>query len=604
MCGIAGIVTQGANNYKHNMAAMVASLHHRGPDGNGTHYFNNCALGHTRLSIIDIDGGHQPMHSENQQQSITFNGEIYGYKNLKQSLDYQFSTNTDTEVILALYKKHGIDMLKHLPGMFAFSLWDEQKQLLFCARDRFGEKPFYYSLGKNNEFIFGSEIKSILASGLIDKELNPDALTHYLQNLYVHPTHSIYSNIQSLPPAHYLVYQNGEIATEKYWDYPEINDEISPDDAIDKFETLFSNSIKKQLVADVPVGAFLSGGLDSSAIVATASTFTDNLNTFSFGFENSFSELPFAKEVAKKYCTDHHELTEEKLELEALLFEMLSVYDEPFADTSNIPTYLIAKKASKHTKVVLSGDGGDELMCGYSSWYRPLFNMANQMNRPMMIRTLLLASRKLLRSFRIKLPKELTNSAQGASMANRFQSISEAHLKQQHYFTNSELTGLGLKPWHSQPANSAQNTIDHALKMDINNYMPGDILVKTDRATMANGLELRAPFLDKELAEFCITIPSNLKINTSNDKDILRQAFTTKLPDSILNRKKQGFGAPVKQWLERQDMTKLKHQYLLDNKMSIHSMLDSKNITRITQSNSYQTWALLVLSIWLEANNI
>ena len=355
MCGIAGIIKSGAERYKRNVQRMVDSLKHRGPDGSGTYFYGNCGLGHTRLSVIDLKYGNQPMLSHNQKTAITFNGEIYGFRQIKDKLlDYPFGTKSDTEVILALYREYGEGLLHYLPGMFAFAIWDDLQQKLFCARDRFGEKPFYYSFGSDGEFIFASEIKALLATGLIEPIIDVDSIIHYLQRLYVNPYKTIYQNVHILPPAHTLSYQNKQLQIQPYWELPKTNSSIGISDATDRFRDLFDQAVKRQLVADVPVAMFVSGGLDSSTVLAVASKHQNKLRTFSFGFEGSISELPYAREVTNYYKTEHVELRDEHNDIGELLVKMQDVYDEPFADSSNIPTYLMCKLASQYGKVVLN----------------------------------------------------------------------------------------------------------------------------------------------------------------------------------------------------------------------------------------------------------
>lgn len=601
MCGIAGLVKPNIVHLKGRLENMIDSLHHRGPDGRGMHEFDNCALAHARLSIIDITGGTQPMLTPDEKLGITFNGEIYGYKKIKHSLNYPFQSNSDTEVILALYKSKGIKLLDSLPGMFAFAIWDEKKQLLFCARDRFGEKPFYYAKGNNGEFIFASEIKAILKSNLITPEIDTESLAHYFRKLYVNPNKTIYSNIFTLPPAHYLIYENNDIKIDKYWDYPVVNNSISLDEAIDEFQSLLQESISKQLVADVPVGAFLSGGLDSSTIVALSSEYTSNLKTFSFTFEGDLSEQSYALAVADQYCTDHTELEEKDIKIGELLIQMQKVYDEPFADSSNIPTYLISKLASKHMKVILTGDGGDELLAGYSYWYNDLLYMQKQINRKQYKIELIYTLLKLMNRYNLPFPKLWEKHFQGIKRYKKYGSLGTYHEIQNLYFNSNELIQLGLE--HSNDIvqnNNTSDNLDNILNHDINDYLPGDILVKTDRASMANSLELRAPFLDVDFASFCMSLPYKLKINIIKDKVILREAFEHLWPISIRSRSKMGFGAPVNKWLERPELIKMKEDYLIDKNNKIYSYLDYQNAVKYLNHDNYKTWILLVLSAWLE----
>jgi asparagine synthase (glutamine-hydrolysing) len=373
VCGITGIIASDSRRHELALSRMVVSLKHRGPDGDDTYFFDHCALGHTRLSIVDLECGQQPMLSPNKQTAVTFNGEIYGYQELKEDFPtYPFRTHSDTEVLLALYERYGIEMMPRVPGMFAFAIWDETEQQLFAARDRFGEKPFYYAFGRNGEFLFASEIKALLASELFTPIISREAIAGYLQRLCIPRGQSVYSNVYILPPAHSLRYRNGKIEIQRYWEMPLPIGDIDFSDAVNEFRRLFSNATRKQLIADVPIGAFLSGGLDSSSVVATASRHAQDLRTFSFAFDGDDSEEKYAQKVAEAYYTDHTVLKTDIIELSELLSEMQHVYDEPFADSSNIPTYLLCREASQHLKVVLTGDGGDELLGGYE-WYRSLF---------------------------------------------------------------------------------------------------------------------------------------------------------------------------------------------------------------------------------------
>ncbi len=605
MCGIAGIITPNAENYKEPLQRMVNALHHRGPDENGTHYFPNCALGHSRLSIVDLEKGQQPMLSPNKKISITFNGEIYGYQTIKERLsDYPFKTHSDTEIILALYQRYGKDLMPHLPGMFAFAIWDESKQELFCGRDRFGEKPFYYAIGHNKEFIFASEIKALLATELITPSVNPKAMMHYLRHLYVHPHQTIYKNIYILPSSHTLSYKKGEIKVERYWSLPVTDVKIQMNEAIEQFKKLFKQAVQRQLIADVPVATFLSGGMDSSSITAIASEYYPNLKTMSFGFDGDLNELPYAMDVKNKFQTEHIELTDKEVKIEDLLLKMTEVYDEPFADSSNIPMYLMSQLARQHTKVILTGDGGDELLGGYTHWYRPLFLMEQQKSLWDIkiifakLMTKLFLSRETFQS------QVWQDKIKGWSYRKKYNSIIKMHQTQNCYFNDEELSLLGLKVFNEYDkfdcSWNESNTVDDALRMDLENYMAGDILVKTDRASMAHGLELRSPFLDKDFASFCISLPSSLKINTETDKLVLRKALSDTLPLSVQNRKKQGFGAPVSQWLKRKGVKDLKEEYLNKPNKKIFNLMSFENSQTIVEQDNYQTWILLVLSLWME----
>jgi asparagine synthase (glutamine-hydrolysing) len=583
---------------------MVATLGHRGPDESGTYFFKNCALGHARLSIVDPITGQQPMLSPTEPVAITFNGEIYGYKSFRASLDgFPFRTTSDTEVILALYQRYREKMFSQLPGMFAFALWDNRRQQLLCARDRFGEKPFFYALGREGEFLFASEIKALLASGLVEPILNREAIAHYLKYLYVHPHKTVYQNIYTLPPAHFLLYRDGRESLERYWHLPDPRNDIGITEAAEELARLFDRAVSACLVADVPVGAFLSGGLDSSTVVAVASRHKARLKTFSFGFEDTASELPFARKVADLYETEHVELAGQETDVGTLLVAMQDAFDEPFADSSNIPTYLISKLARRHTKVALTGDGADELLAGYSSWYNPLLHMRTAGRKYTDLAFFFCLGAKLARRAGVRLDIAVQHKLAGMEYRRRYRSVLQAHAAQRQYFTDTEVEQFGLSPSGKKTASSAKHdcdTIDDALRMDIEDYLPGDILVKVDRASMANGLEVRAPFLDVDFASFCISLPYRLKINTEHGKLVLRRAMENLWPPSVRTRGKQGFGAPVNQWLTADSVAALKEEYLNDCRQQLFSLLPFESTRSAANHNDYKTWILLVLALWMD----
>jgi len=599
MCGIAGIIGKADLTHVKRMTDAIA---HRGPDGEGICQVGDCILGHRRLSIVDLVTGDQPMFSADKQKAIVFNGEIYGYKKIRDTLgNYNFRTTSDTEVILALYEKYGETFFKYLPGMFSIALWDDQKQELICGRDRFGEKPFYYAVTASGDFIFASEIKAILASGLIEPVLNNQSLVHYLQHLYVHPHQTIYENIYTLPAAHYLQFSKGKLHVKRYWQLPNVDYTISLDDATETFRDLFEKAVQKQLIADVPVGAFLSGGIDSSLVVAVASRFKKNIKTISFGFGKEINELPYAKLVADTFKTEHLEIQQQVPDLANLLGRMQEVYDEPFADSSNIPTYLISRAASEQLKVVLTGDGGDELLGGYAFWYRHLFNIEKAVS--------FTGYKKLLLPFASRIASRVGDQYlpfikhQQKILDKNKHTVHAIHAEQNIYFNESQLRQLGLSKTSAGKSKYSfddENTVSDAMKMDIENYMPGDILVKTDRASMANGLELRAPFLDKKLAEFCISLPHSLKLNHKEEKIIAKQAFQKLLPKDIVKRRKQGFGAPVSSWLKTPTLQEMVADHLEDPRSKIFGLIDFKGSREFLKQQDYNTWILLNLSLWAE----
>lgn len=603
MCGIAGIVSAPiALHHRNALQRMTNALAHRGPDGEGHHVFNSCALGHRRLAIVDIAAGKQPMCCADGRVAITFNGEIYGYQDLRRQLtDYPFRTKSDTEVILALYQRYGAQALDHLPGMFAFAIWDEGKQELLCARDRFGEKPLYYATGRGGEFIFASEIKGILASGLVEPILDREAVARYLQRLCVRTDQSIYTNIRALPPAHCLRYRDGRVEVARYWSPPEVESDIDAGEAVEHFRLLLRNAVRRQLVADVPVGAFLSGGLDSSTICLVASELVSNLRSFSFDFEGDHSEVVYARLAANAYHTQHVELTAQRVDIAAQISQMQRVYDEPFADTSNIPFYLLAREARRHVKVALTGDGGDELFGGYV-WYKPLLWM-ERVGRVGVLHWI--AARVLNRLYRLaRLPGEAARELRisGLAYGRQYPSTLAAHRGQLSFFEQRDLEQLGIVgslPSSGFAPSDAWGSIDDAIRFDVDDYMPADILTKIDRASMAHGLELRAPFLDVEFASFCLSLPYRLKVSTREDKIILRQAFAAQWPAPIRSRSKQGFGAPLARWFPDSAIRELERCFLRDPGAPIYELISYRGTQQILQRNNLmQRWTLLVLAVW------
>jgi asparagine synthase (glutamine-hydrolysing) len=599
MCGISGIVSARAAERIGPVEAMIRAQSHRGPDDSGHWHDANCVLGHNRLSIVDLGGGHQPMHDADGRYSIVFNGEIYGYKDLRRETPFDYRTESDTEVILALYARHGASFIKRLPGMFAFALWDHGRKSLFAARDRFGEKPFFYALTQQGELLFASELKSIVASGLVEPRIDPASMVHYLNKGYVDPARSIYSNIHVLPPAHALEFSNGQIKTYRYWDFPAPRREITLAAACEQFEHLLARAVEKQLIADVPVAAFLSGGLDSSTIVGQAVKYNSRLSTLSYRFGDGLDEGPFARAVAEKHGTQHVELFDEKVDIGELMKLMARVYDEPFADSSAIPTYLICKKAREYSKVVITGDAGDELLGGYVSRYRPMVIFSEHLRAS---RPRLMLERLMFGGLRKLLPRNpfLDDRANALKTRLAFDEVPSALDAIVSSIPREELAEFGLTRPDYRAAFPLEGGVNDAMKADILGYMPGDILVKTDRAAMANALELRAPFLDVELAEFLISLPGALKIDRQEDKIVMRRAFASTWPESLRKRGKQGFGAPVPQWLKLPDVKAMKAAYLAPGQ-PIYDHVPAGLVTRYRNTDCDRTWTLLTLGIWLDS---
>ncbi|MGZ5273662.1 MAG: asparagine synthase (glutamine-hydrolyzing) [Kaistella sp.] len=592
MCGITGIITPNAKNYSEKIQKMTDAIAHRGPDAEHHEYYENAALGHRRLSIIDLsETGKQPMFSDTKNECIVLNGEIYGYQDLKKTYaDYPYRGTSDTEVILAMYQNKGQELLQELPGMFAFAIWNDAKQELFCARDRFGEKPFYYATGKNGEFIFASEIKAILASGMVKPEISNEALFHYLQYGYVSAYQTIYSNIFTLPPAHQLILSEGKISVKRYYSIPKKNLEIGLSEAKEKFAYLLKNAVQKQLIADVEVGSFLSGGLDSSTIVAMVNEFKQNQTTISFGYSGETSELKFAEEIARKYNTNHIEIYENRGNIAPELLKISPFFDEPFADMSYTPQYKICQAASRHLKVVLSGDAGDELFGGYH-----FYTVEHQLKNHFSYNNILLKfGLKQFGRFR-----ETTYLTQ-QNIANR--NILDFHQnKVRNYFTAKEIASLGIKTKYNQEYSFDidPHSINDMMRIDLEKYVPGNMMVKSDRMAMANSLEVRTPFLDKDFAEFCIQLPDNLKLDGENDKIILRESMQNYWTETIKNRGKQGFGSPVERWFEEQSLMDLSNRLLKDKTQKVFDFIDFTAAQKFLNKDK-KHWNLLQLALWAD----
>ncbi|SFI24540.1 asparagine synthase (glutamine-hydrolyzing) [Halpernia frigidisoli] len=606
MCGISGIVLKEIdqkNGYKTILKNMTDSIKHRGPDDEGAEYFENCYLGFRRLSIVDLSpDGHQPMYSQDKNNCIVFNGEIYGYRDIKKEMpEVNFKSNTDTEVILDLFKKHGKELPKYLNGMFSIAIWNETSQQLFCARDRFGEKPFYYAIGKNGEFIFASEIKAILATGLVDNELNDEALSHFLRHLFVDSQQSIYKNIKVLPPASRLVFKNGKIEISQYWDFPKEESNYSEEQIYSKFENLVKKSVEKQLIADVKVGAFLSGGLDSGTLVALSSQENKNLTTLGFKYEGSWDEMPEAREIAKKYGTDHNEITFTKEELPKILQKVLSQLDEPLADTAIMATYKICEEAAKKMTVVITGNAGDELFGGYK-WYQEELNILKKGGENLNFLNIF----KMGATFgKVVGSKKIQNHFLDKVFRAKFSDIVSYQKNKVHNnFTSGEtakLLGKNVNYEHSYSFDLDKKNLNTCMKMDLTNIIPGDYLVKDDRIAMMHSIELRTPFLDKDLVEFCASLPSKYKVDQSQTKIILRKVFGNLLTENILNKKKQGFGAPVSEWMKFPEIVELSDKILKNPKSQIFQKVDFKESQKYLDF-TFKHWSLLVLGIWMEAH--
>ncbi|WP_294233915.1 asparagine synthase (glutamine-hydrolyzing) [uncultured Chryseobacterium sp.] len=594
MCGIAGIIADNAGNYREELRKMTDAIAHRGPDSAHHEFYENAALGHRRLSIIDLsEGGKQPMFSSTKNECIVLNGEIYGYQDIKaQYPKYPYRGSSDTEVILAMYQRKQENLVHDLPGMFAFAIWNDEKQELFCARDRFGEKPFYYAVGSNNEFIFASEIKAILASGLIRPEINTEAMSHYLQHGYVSTYQSIYTNIHTLPPAHQLIWKNGKITVSRYYSLPKKDRVMSLSDAKDEFTYLLRKAVQKQLIADVEVGSFLSGGLDSSSIVALVDEFLPKQTTISFGYDHEASELKFAKEIADKYRTNHIEVHEKKEDLATSLLKISPFFDEPFSDISFIPHFEICRNARKNLTVVLSGDAGDELFGGYN-FYRVENEMRNHFSY-----------KNIIAQFGLNVYRKVKPISFVSQKNTEHKNILDFHRNfVRNAFNTEERLALGISSTYEQPYSFVPDpdSLNDIMRLDLETYVPANMMVKSDRMAMANSLEVRTPFLDIDFAEFCIQLPEQLKLTNDNDKIILREAMGSYWTETIRKRRKQGFGMSIKTWFEEKNLISLSDDLLKNPDQKIFNYIDFKAAQKFLNKD-HKHWNLLQLALWAHNN--
>jgi asparagine synthase (glutamine-hydrolysing) len=625
MCGIAGLLYADPSRTPERslLQAMGDAIAHRGPDAQGFLVEAGIGLVHRRLSIIDLAGGNQPIGNEDGSIQVVFNGEIYNFRELRSGLEsrgHHFRTNSDTDVLVHLYEEMGDAVVDRLRGMFAFALWDRPRRRLMLARDRVGIKPLY--VYRDSEMLlFGSEPKAILAHPAVARRVDPEALEGYLAFGVVPGRQSIFQGIEKLPPATVLTVEPGRWnhAPRRYWRLsPAPDHDRSPEDWQEAIRAKIDEATRLHMIADVPVGAFLSGGIDSSLIVGSASRLTSEpLRTFSIGFqEGQFSELPHARQVAERFRTNH---TEEIVTPDAVdvLDELMQFYDEPFADPSMIPTYLVSRLAARSVKVVLSGDGGDEAFGGYSRYAHDLKEAAVRRRLPAWFRRAALGPLArtwpkgdwLPRPFRAK--TTLTNLSLDASSAYA-NTIALCREPLRRRLLASALRGTlnGHDPdqivREAYATGSAGDALGGMIAADMEILLPDDYLVKVDRASMACGLEVRPPLLDHELLELSAQIPSRWKIRAGETKWVLKQAYRDLLPDTILKRPKQGFEIPVDAWL-RGPLRPLFEASVLAPSAPLGGLIDQDVARGLYRSHLAQTgrhgatlWSLLVLARWAD----
>jgi asparagine synthase (glutamine-hydrolysing) len=615
MCGIAGIfhfeADRGAD--AHLLKKMTDTLFHRGPDGSGYFVRNNVGLGHRRLSIIDLDTGDQPQFNDDKSIALIFNGEIYNHIELREELrkhGHSFRTNSDTEVIIRAYEQWGVDCQNKFNGMWAFALWDERKKQLFISRDRLGEKPLYYSV-IDNTLIFGSEVKSILAYRN-SFEPNFELTELYLSLGYIPAPFSFYKNISKLRQGHFLLVRES-VTAHKYWDIP-LPDErnmIEDKEFVNKkFEEIFYDSVRIRMRSDVPFGAFLSGGLDSGSVVATMSEISAHpVQTFTIGFtDEEFDERKIAREIADKFSTHHSEFTVQQEGFEESLNKVLFHYDEPFGDPSAIPTGYVSKIASQKVKMVLTGDGGDEILSGYNSYQVEKF--AQQYKKlPGLVKKLLPAAVSPLKGMANGNMRYKLNRIHRILDYSRQPYTARLIIKSSWYAPQliEKMTArLGAQIKISDfiddfyTSYPADDSFYKLMLFQHKVLLPDDFLVKADRMSMANSLETRIPFLDHRLVEFMLQVSKNVKMQGFERKSVLRNTIGKKLPKSVLQGSKKGFTAPVREWFK--DKAFDNH---LQNLYKQDFGLDQKIIRNILYENKegkadfgYFIWMLFVLKEW------
>jgi asparagine synthase (glutamine-hydrolysing) len=622
MCGIAGYLATGRDPRQAQavVRAMVAALDHRGPDAHGVHADGPAVLGHARLAIIDLrPESNQPFLSADGQVALVFNGEIYNYKALAKDLEASgvvLRTKSDTEVILELYRRDGLDFLQELRGMFALGLWDRRHQRMVLARDRLGKKPLFFHLGPDG-LAFASELSALLADDRIERVVEPQALHAYLALGYVPTAHAILRGVRKLAPGTLAVFEGGQLRTHRYWQLQFAPQERPLPEVMEELRHLLYEAVSLRLVSDVPLGAFLSGGIDSSAVVAIMSKLGARpVRTFSIGFDDpDYSEVEYAREVARRYQTEHHEEIVRPQAAE-LLPVLVRAYGEPFADPSALPSYLLAQMTRKHVTVALSGDGGDEGFAGYNRYvHEKMTRLFQRLPRGL----LLPVARFVEQRFPGQRKGPLGEAAAAVRTHARRVQMGDVprYAAQFGSFTTDQLAELCTPALTAAggdaaqtlfsnllAAGSAPDELGRLLELDIHTYLVDDIFTKVDIASMQNSLEVRCPLVDHELLEFAATVPSSLKMRGFRGKWLLRQVLADLLPHSILYRSKRGFGIPHARWL-RGELRPLLHDTLLSPRVYQRGHLQRPYVERlIAEHDSGQVnhglrlWNLLWLELW------
>jgi asparagine synthase (glutamine-hydrolysing) len=619
MCGIAGHISFNTPPHRETVGDLVQRIRHRGPDDQGV--WNSpdgaCVLGHARLSIIDLSPlGHQPMLDPETGNGIVFNGEIYNFQTLRKQCEAagdRFRSHTDTEVILALYRRHGVDCLRHLRGMFAFALWDAERRRLFIARDRVGKKPLNYAL-VDGGIVFCSEIDPLARHPEVSREMDTEALELYLQLQYIPAPWTIYRRIRKLPPAHYALIDRDGISLARYWDVDYTRKiRISEQDALDGLEEKLTEAVRLRMIADVPLGALLSGGVDSSVVVALMAKLSgEPIRTFSIGFrEEAFNELPFARQAAEICGTAHHpEIVEG--DVEHLLPRLARHYGEPFADSSAVPSFFVSQVARRHVTVAMNGDGGDELLGGYPRYWLSPSKLWSARHTPDLIPASQLAALAARLATVSSVPARAVRKLvteygwpelRSVNMyAGFWDDVIRARLLGQ--LSTPSLLPSWRAGWLEGAMRNADNPVDRMLWYDNRTYLPGDLLVKMDIAAMHCGLETRSPLLDHEVIEYCAGLPLEYKVKNRFGKYLLKRLAERHFPSAFVHRRKMGFGIPLAQWL-RGPLRPLLERTLRNRELMqpLESSIigaDLEAFLRGDDSQESRLWALLMYGNWRE----
>lgn len=633
MCGICGILRHEKPVLSEEIERMKDVLKHRGPDDEGLYLTKverpdkttYLGLGHRRLSIIDLSANaRQPMSNEDGQIWLTYNGEIYNFAELRSELEHcghTFKSRSDSEVIIHAYEQWDTDCLERFNGMFAFAIWDANQSRIFLARDRLGIKPLYYCC-RENLLVFASELKALLQINDVPRNLDYQSVSDYLSWQFVPAPSTIFRDICKLPPAHLAVFENRTLTCRRYWNVRDYTGRLEGQDikSVQKqIQFILRDSVEKRMISDVSLGAFLSGGFDSSTIVALMSDIGDEpVRTFSIGFESEeyASELRYAQMTAKAFKSDHHERILSSDKLVKMLDRLVWHMDEPFADHSMVPTFLVSQAAREHVTVALSGDGADENFAGYPGRYRFAYRYSRYLRWPQLVRNvfeavclktvngLLLALPESTRRKKLLKLKDVFQSSDLMRIVN-LSSVVDNNLKKR-MLSEFVREQVRISPMAESIKSDvcSRSLLEEVLLMDVENYLVDDILTKVDRMSMANSLEVRVPFLDHRLVELAASVSTEVRMHDNTPKYLLKTAFKDMLPEFVLNRRKQGFGIPLKFWMQN-DIANYTSEVLLDGRFRKRYILESKQVERMIKATaagecnySRELWAILVFELW------